>query len=246
MIYNFKTYTSPKWPISQFNYIVRPTAIIYLISRHISCYYQIRLSWYKLRTVSVDILSWDQLQAVTLWALYCAMDSKEARLSRRRERDRERRASQSVEREETRLARRRVWDKARRAAQSIDLRGEARAGETTPIVLWTVREAHLHGMRLKIVYDCRDDSDAQMRVRQHQRLAWITWRQTRHRPALSNLASISSRGYSFGNHWAETILPWTTQPENWLACRLLSSQSQHKSLGLGLLRRSAIITMGLA
>ena len=45
-------------------------------------------------------------------------DRRRARLSRRRQRERDRRASESAEQRESRLARRRARDRARRASQS--------------------------------------------------------------------------------------------------------------------------------
>ena len=54
-----------------------------------------------------------------------AQERREARLSRRRERERKNRALESPEEREARLARRRVRDRALRAAQSTAQREEA-------------------------------------------------------------------------------------------------------------------------
>ena len=58
-------------------------------------------------------------------AVMDAQQKREARLSRRRERERRLRASESAEQRESRLAKRRVRDTARRAAQSIVQRERA-------------------------------------------------------------------------------------------------------------------------
>ena len=54
-----------------------------------------------------------------------SQERREARLSRRRERERRNRALESAEEREARLARRRVMDRAMRAAQSTAQREEA-------------------------------------------------------------------------------------------------------------------------
>ena len=55
-------------------------------------------------------------------AVMDAQQKREARLSRRRERERRVRASESAEQREARLAKRRVRNSVRRAAQSTDYR----------------------------------------------------------------------------------------------------------------------------
>ena len=58
-------------------------------------------------------------------AVMDAQQKRETRLSRRRERERRLRASESAEQRETRLAKRRVSDRAQRAAQSTVQRERA-------------------------------------------------------------------------------------------------------------------------
>ena len=123
-----------------------------------------------------------------------AQQKREARLSRRRERESRNRASESAEQRQARLVRRRVRDRARRVAQSAAQREialqqgrERLTNETTesrelrvlgmrlrrPSETQEEREAHLQQMRERRASETPDEREArlqQMRLNQEGRL----------------------------------------------------------------------------
>ena len=109
-------------------------------------------------------------------AVMDAQQKREARLSRRRERKRRLRASESAEQRESRLAKRRVRDTARRATQStvqreraLQQRRERFTDETTEN-----REARLETVRQRITSETSEEREARLQqliLNQQQRLA---------------------------------------------------------------------------
>ena len=97
-------------------------------------------------------------------AVMVAQQKREARLSRRRERERRLRALESAEQRESRLAKRRVRDRPRRAAQStvqreraLQQRRERFTDETTEN-----REARLETVRQRITSETSEEREARL------------------------------------------------------------------------------------